>query len=100
MTIQFYSLTENNIDSPSAPIMDATTMDSMVIRGLGTASFSSKPSIDHRVNAVKAVPLVDPCGGSSHLVVAGDSNGAVHIFTVNESAPKKSISGTLLCQLE
>jgi WD40 repeat protein len=55
-------------------------------------------AIDHRINAVKSFPINEECGHKSlHLVVAGDSNGCLHVFIVSEYSccpiiSKKTIS--------
>lgn len=42
-------------------------------------------AIDHRINAVKSFPIYEECGNKSlHLVVAGDSNGCLHVIIVSE----------------
>ena len=51
-------------------------------RTLGSAS------IDHRMNAVKAIPLLKS-SPISHLVAAADSDGNMHIVIVTEQAPPR-----------
>lgn len=55
-----------------------------------------KATIDHRINAVKAIPLLGT--GRDHLVVAGDSNGNSQLYLIPEETRKGS-SNTfgLLC---
>ena len=47
------------------------------------------PSIDHRINAVKGLPLLQcdtgTCSELAHLVLSGDSNGDLHITIITES---------------
>jgi len=60
-----------------------TTRD-LEITFIGKGSTGKKgATIDHRVNAVNAIPLLDD-EHRSHLVVAGDSDGCSHVFLINE----------------
>jgi WD40 repeat protein len=46
-----------------------------------------KPSIDHRINAVKAIPSLKSINSSSHpshIVLAGDSDGGLHLSKITE----------------
>jgi hypothetical protein len=54
--------------------------DQIYIRPLGRGRIHDKADIDHRINAIVAVPIDD----SSHLVVTGDSNGGIYFFVVRE----------------
>ena len=59
----------------------------------GTNRLGKDVSMDHRMNAVRAVPLeaaaVDDSGCSPgtplHLVLTGDSDGGLHLFIIDES---------------
>ncbi|KAL7520033.1 hypothetical protein ACHAWX_004784, partial [Stephanocyclus meneghinianus] len=59
-------------------------------RTLGTSS------IDHRMNVVRAVPLV-PSEPYSHMVVAADSDGDIHIVVISEvTLLRKTTIGKIL----
>ena len=58
-----------------------------------------KASIDHRVNAVAAVPLVSDSSTRGHLVLAGDSNGGCFAYIILEGR-KSTFDGFLLYQDE
>eukprot|EP00978_Attheya_sp_CCMP212_P013195 scaffold33114_cov55-Attheya_sp.AAC.2 len=67
---------------------------------LGTNKLLVKPSIDHRINAVSAIPLYsdEADTNDSHLVLSGDSNGSLHVFFVQEKLNQsQKIIGHLLC---
>ena len=100
MAVHFYALTDSNGNTQSSVKSTAETavMDGIVIRFMGTGYFPSKPSIDHRVNAVHAVPS-ETCENASHFVVTGDSNGCIYLFTVSTEKAKHAFSGQLLCSL-
>lgn len=54
------------------------------IRFIGNGVISKKgATIDHRINSVSAVPIPD-CGNRSHFVIAGDSEGSSHAFSISE----------------
>mmetsp|Transcript_3111 Transcript_3111/g.7063 ORF Transcript_3111/g.7063 Transcript_3111/m.7063 type:complete len:492 (-) Transcript_3111:292-1767(-) len=55
--------------------------------GKGSAC-KRKATIDHRINAVKAIPLEGD--GRDHLVVAGDSNGNIQLYLIPEETRKGS----------
>ncbi|KAL3937059.1 MAG: hypothetical protein SGBAC_007755 [Bacillariaceae sp.] len=66
-----------------------TCMNDMKIRFLGQFKNRDKATIDHRINAVKALPISagddsDDDSSRKHLVVAGDSDGCCHLFIVSE----------------
>ena len=65
---------------------------------LCTNKLPIKQSIDHRMNAVKAIPLcVKNSPHSSHLVLAGDSDGALHLTIVTEEiGQSRKVSSSLL----
>jgi WD40 repeat protein len=66
--------------------------DHIYIRPLGRGRIHDKADIDHRINAIVAVPIND----SSHLVVTGDSNGGIYFFVVREeddNEQRKKIPG-------
>ena len=58
---------------------------------LGHGRTNTKATIDHRINAVKAIPLEGD--NPLHLVVAGDSNGNCQIFVVSQDVEERQISG-------
>jgi WD40 repeat protein len=98
MTVHFYALTDDNTQSPMGSIADTAIMDDIAIRFLGTGYFPSKPSLDHRVNAVHAVPS-EICDNASHFVATGDSDGSIYLFMVSTERSKHPFSGRLLCSL-
>lgn len=59
-----------------------------------------KLSIDHRMNAVKAIPLVNVnMAHPSHLILAGDSDGGLHLTIVTEElGQSRKASSRLLTQ--
>lgn len=98
MNVHFYALTDNNGDGGAKS--DTATLDNMVIRFLGTGYYPFKPSIDHRINAVRSVPI-EGDGSTSYIVVTGDSDGGVHLFKVSDkNAVQRTIKGQLLFALD
>ena len=101
MTVQFFSLRDNHADDQMHP-KDSVGMDKIVIDYLGLGRFQSeKATIDHRVNAARAVSLATCLDDSSHAVVTGDSDGCIYLFVASEMKENKrhSFSGTMLCKL-
>jgi WD40 repeat protein len=76
LTLQFFLVKErSNLDK----INSTRDLD---ITFIGNGSTWKKgATIDHRINAVNAIPLIDG-EHRSHLVVAGDSDGGSHIFLI------------------
>jgi len=57
-----------------------------------------KAAIDHRINAVTALPFIHQVASKSwHVVLAGDSNGCLHLFVVDELNFCRTITGQLIC---
>ena len=59
-------------------------------------------SMDHRMNAVKSIPLLNASVPANdelcHLVLAGDSDGGLHLFIVSEDLDQpKAIAAHMLC---
>ena len=55
-----------------------------------------KATIDHRLNTVRAIPLL-PYERQYHLAVAGDSDGMLHLCAVPEQATsRRTVIGTIL----
>ena len=80
LSMEFYLLDHEN--SKGATNQSFGPIDSCVsflcsYRTLG------KTKIDHRMNAVRAVPLL-PNDNQSHLVVSGDSDGNLHLVVISE----------------
>ena len=73
LVIDFYTVHDGNTATFSPA--------HVFVRQVGEGRIQDKAGIDHRVNAVAALPIGDSC---SHLVVTGDSNGSVHCFIVQE----------------
>ena len=65
-------------------ILDHTSLDinSSVSTLCSYRTTGSKATIDHRMNAVSAVPL--PSSKNYHLIVSGDSEGNLHVVIVSE----------------
>lgn len=63
----------------------------MKVSFLGHGRTNTKATIDHRINAVSAVPLEGD--KPLHLVVAGDSNGNCQIFVVSQDIEEWRITG-------
>ena len=61
--------------------------DTIAVHRLCSSKPANKPSIDHRVNAVKAMPLLslNSSNTDSHLVLSGDSNGGLRLTVVSEA---------------
>ena len=59
-----------------------------IVSSLCSYRIQGKSTIDHRMNAVRAIPLA-PRELKSHLVLAGDSDGKLHIVVVNETATSR-----------
>ncbi|KAL7435650.1 hypothetical protein ACHAXM_004864 [Skeletonema potamos] len=71
LTMEFYLLDHSSAD-----------IDSSVSALCSYRTTGSKATIDHRMNAVRSVPL--PSGTNYHLVVSGDSEGNIHVVIVSE----------------
>ena len=69
-------------------------MQDLEISYLGKGANRVKATIDHRINAVKAVPLQG--SNRSHLVVAGDSDGNCHLFIVAEDSKLRPFPSLLI----
>ena len=59
-------------------------------------------AMDHRMNAVKSIPLLNTGASESdglyHLVLAGDSDGGLHLFIVSEDLDQpKTIAAHMPC---
>lgn len=58
-------------------------------------------AMEHRMNAIKAIPLQQRKGSGMirhHLVLAGDSNGGLHLFIIGENYDQStSTSSHMLC---
>jgi len=74
------------------------TRDDFSVYILCQNSLPFQPSIDHRINAVKAIPLIR--NGHTdylHLVLSGDSNGGLHLTVVEEKIPQpRNLKSTTL----
>ena len=68
------------------------TDDNIAIHRLCSSKPANKPSIDHRMNAVKAMPLSSQNSTDidSHLVLSGDSNGGLRLTVVSEAFDQPS----------
>ena len=55
-----------------------------IVSSLCSYRIQDKSTIDHRMNVVRAIPLV-PSELKSHLVLAGDSDGKLHLVVVEET---------------
>jgi WD40 repeat protein len=64
---------------------DHSTVNDVGISLLGQLKNRDKASIDHRINAVKSLPMKGD-GSRKHLIVAGDSDGCCHIVAVSEDS--------------
>jgi WD40 repeat protein len=75
--------------------IDESMDGSISITTLCSAKLPEKPKMDHRMNAVHALPLVfrenEKC---EHIVLAGDSDGRLHFTLVAEDIdqPRKQLS--------
>ena len=91
LTLQFFSVTsekplagnrkEGELESHSHP-----TNSDLQIYFLGYGKTNTKATIDHRINAVKAIRLDNNAGDQEaplHLVAAGDSEGNCYIYKVS-----------------
>ncbi len=59
--------------------------DGFTVNFLCNNKLPVKPSIDHRMNAVKAIPSTTKSGEFlSHIVLAGDSDGGLHFTVLTE----------------
>lgn len=78
LVLQFFLATAPPANEPKGFLNDAK------VCFLGKTVSKRNVSIDHRINAVKAIPLL----GSKrlHLVVAGDSDGNCHLYCATEEA--------------
>ena len=76
LTLQFFLVKERS----NFGIINSTRDLDITFIGNGS-TWKKGATIDHRINAVSAIPLL---GGEhrSHLVVAGDSDGGSHIFLI------------------
>ncbi len=73
----------------------------MSVHFLCTTMLPLKPSIDHRINGVKAIPLSSRGDENSlsHLVLAGDSDGGLHLTILTEElGQNRKVSSRFLTQ--
>jgi WD40 repeat protein len=70
------------------------SLQDLEINFLGKGATRAKAKIDHRINAVKAIPI--QASDRSHLVVAGDSDGNCHLFMVSEDTQLRPPPGQLV----
>jgi hypothetical protein len=87
LALQFFLVRTNNEVEPSC-------IQDLEIVYLGKGTTRLKATIDHRINAVKAVPLEG--NSRSHLVVAGDSDGNCHLFVVSEDTQLRPAPGIFI----
>ena len=75
-----------------------TGLDGLTITFLGHGrTVGPTASVDHRINAVQAMPLLVETAVGIHFVVAGDSNGNGHFFVVAQNKDlKRSKAGRVL----
>ncbi len=84
LTMEFYLLDHSSAD-----------IDSSVSSLCSYRTTGSKATIDHRMNAVRSVPL--PSDANYHLVVSGDSEGNLHVVIVSElPKSRNTIIGEIL----
>ena len=89
LSMEFYKF------SPS-PIHDRHGMNCSVSLLCSYRTLVGKATIDHRMNAVRAIPLL-PYERQCHLAVAGDSDGNLHLCVVPEQATsRRTVIGTIL----
>ena len=99
MSVHFYSLVDDNANNFEGSTA-ASILDKMTVRFLGRGYYPFKPSIDPRINTVRAFPIKD-CDKLSHIVVTGDSDGGIHLFKLSEKGnTQRTIAGQLLFMLE
>jgi WD40 repeat protein/NAD-dependent SIR2 family protein deacetylase len=75
--------------------IDESVNGSISITFLCSSKLLEKPKMDHRMNAVHAIPLmVQDDGNCEHVVLAGDSDGGLHLTLVAENIdqPRKHTS--------
>jgi WD40 repeat protein/NAD-dependent SIR2 family protein deacetylase len=75
--------------------IDESLNGDISITNLCSTKLPEKPKMDHRMNAVHAIPLlVNENGKHEHLVLAGDSDGRLHLTIVTEDfdQPRKITS--------
>lgn len=70
------------------------------IQYLGSSIGPKRFSIDHRINSVKAVPILGSGSNVNHLIVTGDSNGSCYIHLMSETQTTKSSGAHLLFRHE
>lgn len=75
---------------------DHGRLSDLEINFKGQLKNREKASIDHRINAVKAIPLKGDNDLKKHLVVAGDSDGGCHIVIIAEGSQAIVAPGILV----
>ncbi|KAL3767119.1 hypothetical protein ACHAWO_003343 [Cyclotella atomus] len=86
LSIEFYLLSGKSCNND----------DSIDVSFLCSYRTLGQSSIDHRMNAVNAIPL-HKSASTSHLVVAADSDGDLHVVVVLETAlPRGTTIGKVL----
>ncbi|KAG7347161.1 WD repeat-containing protein [Nitzschia inconspicua] len=86
LTIQFFL-----VQTPA--YLNCSSIHDLTVRHLGCGLTTPKKEtklLDQRMNDVECVPLSEK--DRVHLVIAGDSNGMVHLFLVSESLPSSHAS--------
>ncbi|KAL9188650.1 hypothetical protein ACHAXT_007028 [Thalassiosira profunda] len=77
-------------------VLDQTGSGGVCVASLCSYRTLEKATIDHRMNAVRAMPL-DAHEERCHLVLAGDSDGNLHLIIVSERATaRRTTIGTIL----
>ena len=80
--------------------VESESVETIAVELLGHGRSATKASIDHRVNAVAAIPLdFEDSSSRMHLVATGDSNGSCVLYLISEER-KVNIEGWLvhLCE--
>jgi WD40 repeat protein len=79
--------------------VESESVETIAVELLGHGRSATKASIDHRVNAVAAVPLDSDDSSRIHLVATGDSNGSCVLYLISEER-KSNFEGWLvhLCE--
>jgi WD40 repeat protein len=89
LVVQFFLVREKR--EGCKPV--TTGLSELEVSFLGNGRINLNAGIDHRINAVKAIPLDGQPG--IHLVVAGDSNGNCHFYVVSENQASRPVHGYL-----
>ena len=97
MSLSFYRVDEIGVKENQKSLSACN----FSVHSLCQSNLSCQSSIDHRINTMKALRLLqcESVMGQSHLVLSGDSNGGLHLTVVKEElCQERHVLSTTLLQ--